>query len=95
MKLGPNASKLVTIGLAIIGTGFFQSAHAFFRMPCSQPIVVERADPILDPGAVSGHLHTVMGSSGFNFTEDYDTAFAGTCTSCLVSKFGISIDASY
>ena len=67
-----------------VGMGLFHSAHAFFRMPCSQPVVVERADPIVNPGAVSGHLHTVMGGSAFNFTEDQTSALAARCTSCKV-----------
>lgn len=55
---------------------------AFWRLPCSSPVVVERADPIKDPNAVSQHVHTVMGSSAFNFTMTYeDTQIAG-CSTC-------------
>jgi hypothetical protein len=86
MKFRSDASKLTKIGMVAVGMGFLQSAHAFFRMPCSQPVVVERADPIVNPGAVSGHLHTIMGSSGFNFTEDTSSAQAGQCTSCKVRQ---------
>jgi hypothetical protein len=84
MKFHSDTSKLAKIGMVAVGMGFLQSAHAFFRMPCSQPVVVERADPIVAPGGISGHLHTVMGGSGFNFTEDTTTALAGQCTSCMV-----------
>jgi hypothetical protein len=46
--------------------------------------VVERADPIVNPGAVSGHLHTIMGGNGFDFTMDYNSTQESTCSSCTV-----------
>jgi Domain of unknown function (DUF1996) len=95
MKFHSDTSKLIKVGMVAVGMGFLQSAHAFFRMPCSQPVVVERADPIVNPGAVSGHLHTIMGSSGFNFTEDVGAAQAGQCTSCKVRGITLSIDGIY
>ncbi|CZR39290.1 uncharacterized protein FPRO_05517 [Fusarium proliferatum ET1] len=55
---------------------------AFFRLPCSRPVTLQRADPIVNPGQLSSHAHTVMGGNGFNFTMDYDTARASTCTTC-------------
>jgi hypothetical protein len=40
------------------------SANAFWRLPCSQPVLNSRVDPIVDPGKPSGHSHTIMGSNG-------------------------------
>jgi hypothetical protein len=57
---------------------------AFWRLPCKSPIVVERADPIISPGKVSNHLHTIMGGNGFDFTMDYNSTQASTCSSCTV-----------
>ncbi|KAF2153926.1 putative WSC domain protein, partial [Myriangium duriaei CBS 260.36] len=57
-------------------------AQAFFRMPCGQNIVTERADPIISPGVVSAHVHQVNGGNGFGFTLDYAAARKSTCTSC-------------
>ncbi|KAF4991656.1 hypothetical protein FGRMN_7668 [Fusarium graminum] len=57
-------------------------AFAFFRLPCGRPVTLERADPIVNPGQLSAHAHTVMGGNGFNFTMSYDTARASTCTTC-------------
>lgn len=57
---------------------------AFWRLPCAAPVVVERADPIVNPGNISGHLHTIMGGNAFDFTMDYETTQASTCTSCRV-----------
>lgn len=59
---------------------------SFWRLPCKVPVVVERADPIISPGKVSGHVHTIMGGNGFGFTMDYNQARASTCSSCTVTK---------
>ena len=40
---------------------FATPGSAFFRMPCPGHIVTERADPIVNPGGVSGHVHTISG----------------------------------
>jgi Domain of unknown function (DUF1996) len=61
-------------------------AFAFFRMPCSNPLVVERADPVVSPGALSGHVHTIMGGSGFGFAMDYAQARAAACSTCFVKQ---------
>jgi hypothetical protein len=37
-------------------------AIAFWRMNCAN-IMIGRLDPIVNPGAVSAHVHTVQGSS--------------------------------
>ncbi|KAI0973903.1 WSC domain-containing protein [Xylaria arbuscula] len=55
---------------------------AFWRLPCSSPVVVERADPIMDPNVVSKHAHTIMGSNAFNFTMDYSDTQSATCSTC-------------
>jgi len=84
MKIRSEIPAFMGAGLMVVGMGLLQSAHAFFRMPCNVPVVVERGDPIINPGAVSSHLHHVFGGSGFNFTEDQNAALAGKCTSCMV-----------
>lgn len=57
-------------------------AAAFWRLPCAAPVVVERADPIEQPGAVSRHAHTVMGSSAFDFRMDYAATQQARCSTC-------------
>ncbi|ETI20140.1 hypothetical protein G647_08174 [Cladophialophora carrionii CBS 160.54] len=75
-------SALLTAGL--VAALAASPVAAFWRLPCKSPIVVERADPIINPGAVSGHLHTIMGGNGFDFTMDYNSTQASTCSSCTV-----------
>lgn len=64
---------------------FAPGTSAFWRLPCLNPLLIERADPIVNSGAVAGHLHTIMGGNGFNFTMDYDDARSSTCSSCTVT----------
>ena len=70
--------SLGLLGLAVA------PAAAFWRLPCKTPIVVERADPIVAPGKVSNHLHTIMGGNGFDYVMDYNSTQASTCSSCTV-----------
>lgn len=72
-----------TITKVFLGiTALAAQTNAFWRLPCSSPVVVERADPIVYPNAVSGHVHTVMGSNAFNFTMDYADTQSATCSTC-------------
>lgn len=59
-------------------------AAAFWRLPCKSTLVVERADPIVAPGNVSGHVHQILGGNGFDFEMDFADTQASTCTSCTV-----------
>ncbi|KAN0087269.1 protein of unknown function (DUF1996) domain containing protein [Elaphomyces granulatus] len=59
---------------------------AFWRMPCPGRLVTERADPIVDPGQVSGHVHSIAGGSGFTFTMDYAQARSSKCSSCPIKQ---------
>ncbi|KAI1500311.1 hypothetical protein F5X99DRAFT_419291 [Biscogniauxia marginata] len=77
---GMICTKKALIGLVALTS----HASAFWRLPCSSPVVVERADPIMDEGKASTHCHTVMGSNAFNFTMDYDLTQTATCSTCKV-----------
>lgn len=62
------------------------AASAFWLMPCSGRLLLERADPIISPSQVSGHVHTISGGNGFGFEMDYERANASTCSSCPIRK---------
>lgn len=53
---GFSASALSILALA-------SSASAFWRMPCPGRVATERLDPIVSPGKVAGHVHTISGSN--------------------------------
>ncbi|KAK1752294.1 hypothetical protein QBC47DRAFT_306703 [Echria macrotheca] len=62
-------------------------AHqAFFVVGCAKPIVVERADPIVHPGAPAEHVHTIMGGDAFDLTLDFNRTQTSECTTCVVTK---------
>jgi hypothetical protein len=52
----------------------------------NSPLVLQRADPIVNPGNVSGHVHTIMGGNGFGFDMTYADTQMSTCSSCMVTK---------
>ncbi|TVY83581.1 WSC domain-containing protein [Lachnellula suecica] len=68
----------------VLGLAFAATASAFFRLPCKSPLVTQRADPIVSPGKVSAHAHTIMGGNGFGFQMDFASTQASTCSSCTV-----------
>ncbi|KAG9234208.1 hypothetical protein BJ875DRAFT_504869 [Amylocarpus encephaloides] len=65
---------------------FASQATAFFRLPCAAPIVIQRADPVVNPGMVSSHVHTIMGGNGFGFEMDFASTQKSTCSSCTVKE---------
>ena len=74
-------STLFSIGLASL---LVAPAAAFWRLPCKSPIVVERADPIVNPGKQAGHTHQILGGNAFSLDMTYADTQQSTCTSCTV-----------
>ncbi|GAA5840436.1 hypothetical protein JCM11251_006559 [Rhodosporidiobolus azoricus] len=62
------------------------SVEAFWRLPCGNSLVVERADTIVSPGAISGHVHNILGASNFALSSTFEQLRASECTSCLVKQ---------
>lgn len=70
----------------LIAAGLAGSSHAFFRMSCPGRLVRERTDPIVSPGAVAGHVHTISGGSGFSPSMTFQDARASKCSSCEIRE---------
>ncbi|KAI9835060.1 MAG: hypothetical protein M1819_002612 [Sarea resinae] len=79
-----HAHGIQALALGVI-VSLASPAQAFWRMPCPATLVQERADPIIEPGEVSAHVHAIMGGDGFGFNMTYDQARASTCSSCPIS----------
>ncbi|KAI9826427.1 MAG: hypothetical protein M1826_006636 [Phylliscum demangeonii] len=77
MPFTPLHARLAAVLLALAGP-----SAAFWKIPCTSPLLHERADPVVNPGQVSSHAHTIMGGNGFGFNMDYAQARASSCSTC-------------
>ncbi|KAJ7240636.1 hypothetical protein B0H12DRAFT_51867 [Mycena haematopus] len=72
---------------ALVALGCVSVVNAWFRVACTDPLVQERLDPIISPGAnPSQHVHTIHGASNFGPTYNYNTLRASKCTNCEVEQ---------
>ena len=55
-----------------------------FNVDCGK-LTVQRSDPIVAPGAVSGHVHFVVGGTNFKRTETNQDAIDSKQTTCSTS----------
>ena len=46
----------------------------------------QRADPVVNPGVASGHVHVITGGSGFNYSMTYEDARASSCSTCNIKQ---------
>ncbi|KAF2470030.1 WSC-domain-containing protein [Lindgomyces ingoldianus] len=74
------------LALALGLAGSIAPASAFFRMSCPGRLVRERIDPIVNPGAVGGHVHTISGGSAFGPSMTFQQARAAKCSSCEIKE---------
>ncbi|KAK1060229.1 hypothetical protein LTR74_012048 [Friedmanniomyces endolithicus] len=81
--MAPKTMLATACGLATLLSG---PVAAFWRMPCPGRLVLERIDPLIFPGIVSPHVHTVSGGSGFGFETSYEQQRASACSSCPVKQ---------
>ncbi len=49
------------------------------------PLVMEQLDPIISPNAMSSHMHSVFGGSGFGAAYNYADSQAASCSSTYMS----------
>jgi hypothetical protein len=67
-------------------TALVHSTTAYIRFNCPNNLVEERADPVVNPGQVAGHVHKIAGGNGFGFAMDFDQARASTCSTCPIKQ---------
>jgi len=82
------ATALTVVALA--GTATAQGTAArMMRFACSQ-LVVERLDPLVNPGQVgTPHVHQIIGGNSFQADMkpgEHDLVNKSTCTSCTFSE---------
>ncbi|KAJ5649325.1 uncharacterized protein N7484_003048 [Penicillium longicatenatum] len=59
---------------------------AFWRLPCRGRTGLARLDPIVDPGVISSHVHSIHGGGNFGMSSDSTTLRESNCTSCAVTQ---------
>ena len=77
------SSKLNTLATGLLATAVLP-VEAYWRMSCGSTLLEGRLDPIISPGAVSGHTHVILGGNGFAPNMDYASTQKSTCTSCSI-----------
>ena len=61
-----------------------QYAGLYFIQDTGAPLVVERLDPVLFPGAVGSHVHSVVGANTFGPTVSFASLQQATCSTVYV-----------
>ncbi|KDR78699.1 hypothetical protein GALMADRAFT_64058 [Galerina marginata CBS 339.88] len=62
------------------------SANAYWLMGIEDFITTERMDPIVNPGKVSGHVHSVLGGSNFRLTTNTAALRQSQCSSIPIPQ---------
>ncbi|RDB26225.1 hypothetical protein Hypma_006280 [Hypsizygus marmoreus] len=62
------------------------SANAYWLMGIENFITTERLDPIVNPGKVSGHVHSVLGGSNFRMNTNTADLRKSECTSVPIPQ---------
>ena len=74
-----------TLGLlAALVAPILAQESSYFVMYSTDPVVVERVDPLLSPGTVASHEHSVIGANGFAATMDFAQTQTATCATVPV-----------
>ncbi|KAL9714496.1 hypothetical protein Ac2012v2_002811 [Leucoagaricus gongylophorus] len=62
------------------------SAQAYWLMGIEDFITTERLDPVVSPGKVSSHVHSVLGGSNFRFNTSTEALRQSECTSIPIPE---------
>ncbi|KIY53391.1 hypothetical protein FISHEDRAFT_33483 [Fistulina hepatica ATCC 64428] len=71
---------------AFLLAAWFAQVHAYWLMGAENLLTIQRLDPIISPGQVSGHVHGVVGGSNFGFETDTASLRQSECTSTPISE---------
>ncbi|KAJ7881100.1 hypothetical protein B0H14DRAFT_2706135 [Mycena olivaceomarginata] len=70
----------------LLAAAVFSSANAYFLFGMNNVITTERLDPIVSPGKVSGHTHTIVGGSNFRASTNTSYLRQSECTSSPIKE---------
>ncbi|KAJ7470817.1 hypothetical protein FB451DRAFT_1399567 [Mycena latifolia] len=70
----------------LLAAAVLSSANAYFLFAMNDVITTERIDPIVNPGKVSGHVHTITGGSNFRVNTSTSFLRQSACTSSPIKE---------
>ncbi|KAJ7082838.1 hypothetical protein B0H15DRAFT_851668 [Mycena belliarum] len=70
----------------LFAAAVLSSANAYFLFAMNDVITTERLDPIVNPGAVSGHVHSIVGGSNFRASTNTSFLRQSECTSSPIKE---------
>lgn len=82
MKMSSTLSRSLLLSCMLFCS--LLSVSAFFALN-SPKLVIERLDPLVNPGGYASHLHTILGGSNWSDRYDYNTSIQSDCTTMPVS----------
>lgn len=71
--------------VAILLSGL-SSTHAFWRLLCDGSTGLARMDPLMNPGTIGDHVHSIKGGSAFSTTSTSSDLLKSKCASCSVGQ---------
>jgi len=84
-SMGPLVGATVILA-ALSGVNSNILTGGFWRMRCHSPLTLARIDPLVNPGTISDHAHTIHGGLNFGMNTTYDDLQASDCTTCAVAE---------
>ncbi|KAJ7666321.1 hypothetical protein B0H17DRAFT_1090138 [Mycena rosella] len=70
----------------LLAAAVFSSANAYFLFAMNDVITTERLDPIVSPGKVAGHVHSIFGGSNFRAATNTSFLRQSECTSSPIKE---------
>ncbi|KAJ9631628.1 hypothetical protein H2203_000027 [Taxawa tesnikishii (nom. ined.)] len=78
MQLNRIVNVATVLALTSVGV-----VDAFWRMNCDV-VQTGRVDPIVNPGALAAHAHTIVGGNNIGVNATFNTLLNSQCTSCEI-----------
>lgn len=69
---------------AVVALSLLGCTDAFWRMGCAV-IQTGRIDPIVNPGTLAEHAHTIMGAANLGINSTFSSLLSSQCTSCEIA----------
>ncbi|CAA7261988.1 unnamed protein product [Cyclocybe aegerita] len=81
-----NSTKLPGFGSLFLFLGLVTNCQAYWLMAANNVLTTQRIDPVVDPGQVSTHVHSILGGSNFGLNTSTAALRLSECTSIPVRE---------